>query len=89
MTARIITNTGVEHVSDADFFRLAFGRNPRTKAETAAEWQAMCERYADSIELGNEALVPPPYLRDARRIVAERAQLTECKGDPLLKRRAA
>jgi hypothetical protein len=73
MTARIITNEGVEAVSDREFFTRAFGHPPRTKAQIAAEWRAKCERYATSIENGFEALVPPPCLRDARKIVEERA----------------
>jgi hypothetical protein len=74
VTARIITNEGTEEVSDREFFTRAFGHPPRTKEQIEAEWRERCERYATSIENGFEALVPPPCLRDARKIVEERAR---------------
>lgn len=74
MTARIITNEGVEEVSDREFYTRAFGHPPRTKEQIAAEWRAKCEKAADAIENGLEGLVSPPLLRDARRIVEERAR---------------
>lgn len=88
MTARIITNEGVKELSDREFYARIFGHPPRTKEQKAAQWQARCEKYADMIERGGEWAVPPPCLRDARRIVQERAeqQLTETASDPLLKR---
>jgi hypothetical protein len=88
---RLIT-ADARKVSGAEFFSAVTGRELRTKEQRAAEWQADCQRYADMIEAGNEWAVPCPCLADARRIVAERAgQLTECRGDPMLKakRRAA
>jgi hypothetical protein len=86
--ARIIDQFGnVEEVSDREFYTRIFGRPPRTKEQREAEWQAACERYADWIETGDDWAVPPPYLHDARRIAAERAQLAKCEGDPLLKKR--
>ena len=85
MTARIIdADTGhVVELSDGDWFTAIFGRPPRTKAGREADWRADCERYADMIENGAEWGVPPPYLYDARKIVEERAMLTEVHGDPL------
>jgi hypothetical protein len=74
-------------MTGAEFAR-SLGLNIRTPEQKAAEWRAECERFADYIEAGKEWAVPPPYLWDARRIVEERAQLTECRGDPLLRRRA-
>lgn len=63
-------------VSGVDFAR-SLGLRIQTPEQKAADWQANCERYADAVERCNEALVPPPYLRDARRIVAERAAKVE------------
>lgn len=77
MGAHIIHRDGTaEEVSDREFFTRLFGHAPKTKAEREAEWRTDCERYADMIERGNEASVSPPFLHDARKIVAERAQLT-------------
>jgi hypothetical protein len=90
MTARFIhADRTVEEVSDREFYTRLFGHPPRTKAEREAEWNAECERFADWIETGDDWAVPPPCLADARRIAAEREQLTETHGDPLLKRRTA
>jgi hypothetical protein len=87
--ARIITSEGVSEVSDREFYTRIFGHPPRTKEEIAADWQAACEKYADLIENGGGWSIPRPYLHDARRIAAERAQLTECRSDPLLRKDAA
>ena len=90
MTARIIDQHGnVEEATNREFFTRVFGHPPRTPEQKAAEWRADCERYADWIETGDDWAVPPPMLAEARRIAAEREQLTECRGDPLLKRDAA
>lgn len=90
MTARIIhPDRTVEEVSGREFYTRVFGHPPRTREQIEAEWNADCNRYADMIEDGGEWAVPPPCLADARRIVAERQQLTVCEGDPLLKVRRA
>jgi hypothetical protein len=63
----------VEHMSDREFFRRAFGHYPRTKEQRLADWQAEVERYADLIEQGCE---PDPHgrpaVRDAYLLVAGR-----------------
>jgi hypothetical protein len=88
--AHIISRDGIEEVSGREFYTRAFGHAPHTRAEREAEYRAELERYADMIEAGSDWGIPPPCLADARRIVAERAgQLTECRGDPLLKAKRA
>jgi hypothetical protein len=63
-------------VSPRDFAK-SLGLRILTKEEKAAEWRAMCERFADLIEAGGEWGVPPPYLRDAMKIVEERLKVAE------------
>lgn len=45
MTARIITNLGVEEMSDRAFFARVFGHAPKTKAEKEAERQAAMVKH--------------------------------------------
>jgi hypothetical protein len=55
------------------------------------------ERYAEHlesiirlIEVGGSLYgKPPAMVEDARKLMAERAQLTECRGDPLLRKDTA
>ena len=82
MTARIIHHNGtVEECSDREFYSRIFG-TPRTKAEREAQYRADIEKYIRAIEDGLEALVPPAYLDECRRIIALR-EAAECGPDPL------
>ena len=86
MTSRIIHHNGtVEECSDKEFYSRIFGP-PRTKAEREAQYRADIEKYISAIEDGLEALVPPAYLDECRRIIALRE---EVHADPFGKRFAA
>lgn len=78
----ILADAATVHPHD---FARSLGLRIRTPEQKAAEWRQMCERYADAIENGFEALVPPPCLRDALAIVAERraARAAEPLDEPL------
>jgi hypothetical protein len=70
----------------ADFFAAVTGRPRKTKAEREAEYRADVERYITAIENGLEALVPPPFLHECKRVITLREQVN---GDPLLRKDAA
>lgn len=82
MTARIINSRGnVEELSDEAFYARLFG-HPLTKEQRLAEHQAEVERYIALIDNGGGWSIPPAYLAECRRIIAER-EAAECGPDPL------
>lgn len=104
MTSHIITETGTRTVSDDEFFRFVFGREPRSAAEKARDAelnQAWVDHEHASAKApkGRAAYWERARYDDEQRgIYAARVReiyqryeetLTEVHSDPMLKKRRA